>query len=189
MGLLVLCSRLLICGLFAKSCLTICDPMVTYPARLLCPWDSPDKNTGVGCHFLLQDILPSHGWNQSLLHCQVDSYGWAIREAGSRPPLNANVRDLAGKPTSGFDGLGPRKSLSGTFHNLLFHLYYLCNANKWVSFSESFRFDFWSLTDFYGNLICTTYLCEFWPVILSLFHPGPFKRILMGMKSGRVIKW
>ena len=24
------------------------------PKRLLCPWDSPDKNTGVGCHFLLQ---------------------------------------------------------------------------------------------------------------------------------------
>ena len=23
------------------------------PTRLLCPWDSPDKNTGVGCHFLL----------------------------------------------------------------------------------------------------------------------------------------
>ena len=24
------------------------------PIRLLCPWDSPGKNTGVGCHFLLQ---------------------------------------------------------------------------------------------------------------------------------------
>ena len=24
------------------------------PARLLCPWDSPGKNIGVGCHFLLQ---------------------------------------------------------------------------------------------------------------------------------------
>ena len=24
------------------------------PTRLLCPWDSPDKNTGVSCHFLLQ---------------------------------------------------------------------------------------------------------------------------------------
>ena len=24
------------------------------PARLLCPWNSPGKNTGVGCHFLLQ---------------------------------------------------------------------------------------------------------------------------------------
>ena len=26
----------------------------TVPARLPCPWDSPGKNTGVGCHFLLQ---------------------------------------------------------------------------------------------------------------------------------------
>ena len=25
-----------------------------YPARLLCPWDFPGKNTGAGCHFLLQ---------------------------------------------------------------------------------------------------------------------------------------
>ena len=32
-----------------QSCPTFCDPMV----RLLCPWDSPGKNTGVGCHFLL----------------------------------------------------------------------------------------------------------------------------------------
>ena len=24
------------------------------PTRLLCPWDSPGKNTGVGCHFILQ---------------------------------------------------------------------------------------------------------------------------------------
>ena len=29
------------------------------PSRLLCPWDSPGKNTGVGCHFLLQGISPS----------------------------------------------------------------------------------------------------------------------------------
>ena len=34
-----------------QSCLTLCDPIDT---RLLCPWDSPCKNTGVGCHFLLQ---------------------------------------------------------------------------------------------------------------------------------------
>ena len=27
--------------------------------RLLCPWDSPGKNTGVGCHFLLQGIFPT----------------------------------------------------------------------------------------------------------------------------------
>ena len=29
----------------------------TVPARLLCPWDSPDKITGVGCHTLLQGIF------------------------------------------------------------------------------------------------------------------------------------
>ena len=29
-------------------------PHRQHPTRLLCPWDSPGKNTGVGCHFLLQ---------------------------------------------------------------------------------------------------------------------------------------
>ena len=29
------------------------------PTRLLCPWDSPGKNTGVGCHFLLQSSKAS----------------------------------------------------------------------------------------------------------------------------------
>ena len=29
-------------------------PWMEEPGRLLCPWDSPGKNTGVGCHFLLQ---------------------------------------------------------------------------------------------------------------------------------------
>ena len=28
-----------------------------YPARLLCPWDFPGKNTGVGCLFILQGIF------------------------------------------------------------------------------------------------------------------------------------
>ena len=33
------------------------------PPRFLCPWDSPGKNTGVGCHSLLQGILPTQGSN------------------------------------------------------------------------------------------------------------------------------
>ena len=36
-----------------QSCLTLCDPIDGNPNRLPSPWDSPDKNTGVGCHFLL----------------------------------------------------------------------------------------------------------------------------------------
>ena len=38
-------------------CLILCDPRE--PAKLLCPWDSPGKNTGVGCHALLQGIFPT----------------------------------------------------------------------------------------------------------------------------------
>ena len=37
-----------------QSCLTLCDPIGQQPMRLLRPWDSPGKNTGVGCRFLLQ---------------------------------------------------------------------------------------------------------------------------------------
>ena len=45
----------------------------TIAARLLCPWDFPSKNTRVGCHFLLQRILPTQQSNPCLLHWQVDS--------------------------------------------------------------------------------------------------------------------
>ena len=37
-------------------------PCGLLPTRLLCPWDSPGKNTGVGCHALLQGIFPTQGW-------------------------------------------------------------------------------------------------------------------------------
>ena len=38
--------------------------------RLLCPWDSLGKNTGVGCHALFQGIFPTQGSNSHLLHCK-----------------------------------------------------------------------------------------------------------------------
>ena len=43
------------------------------PTWLLCPWDSPGKNTGVSCHFLLQGIFPTQGSNPGLFHWQMDS--------------------------------------------------------------------------------------------------------------------
>ena len=36
-----------------QSCATLCDPIDGSPLGSR-PWDSPGKNTGVGCHFLLQ---------------------------------------------------------------------------------------------------------------------------------------
>ena len=45
-------------------------PHGLYPARLLCPWDSPGKNTGVGSHSLLQGIFLTQELNPGLLHCR-----------------------------------------------------------------------------------------------------------------------
>ena len=42
--------------------------------RLFHPWDFPGKNTGMGCHFLLQEIFPTQGLNPGLLHLQVVSF-------------------------------------------------------------------------------------------------------------------
>ena len=53
------------------------QPHGLQPARLLCPWDSPGKNTGVGCHSLLQGILPTR------VSCIAGRFFtvWATREA------------------------------------------------------------------------------------------------------------
>ena len=38
--------------------------------RFPCPWDSPGKDTGVGCHALFQKVFLTPGSNQHLLHCR-----------------------------------------------------------------------------------------------------------------------
>ena len=70
-------------SLIDKSCPTLCDPMDTgEPARLLCLLDSPGKNTGVGCHFLLlQGVFWTQGSNLCLLHWQVILYHSVTWEA------------------------------------------------------------------------------------------------------------
>ena len=52
------------------------QPLGLQPPRLLCPWNSPGKKSGVCCHFLLQEIFLTHRLNLgllSLLHWQVGS--------------------------------------------------------------------------------------------------------------------
>ena len=46
---------------------TLCDPDDLEPDRLLCPWDSPGKNSGMCCHALLQGISPAQRSNPCLL--------------------------------------------------------------------------------------------------------------------------
>ena len=51
--------------LAAQSCPTLW-PCGLQPIRRLCPWDSPGKKTGVGCHALLQGIFPTQRQNPGL---------------------------------------------------------------------------------------------------------------------------
>ena len=59
-------STMLCCALAAQSCPTLWDPMNCS----LCPWNSPGKNTGVDCHFLLQRVFLTQELNPGLLHCR-----------------------------------------------------------------------------------------------------------------------
>ena len=50
------------------------NPWTVACTRLLRPWDSPGKSTGVGCHFLLQGIFLTQGSNLGLPHCRQMLY-------------------------------------------------------------------------------------------------------------------
>ena len=55
--------------LVSQACPTLCDPIDCSPQN------SPGKkNTGVGCHSLLQGIFPTQGSNPHLLHCRQILY-------------------------------------------------------------------------------------------------------------------
>ena len=53
------------CMLSLFSCVQLFETLWT--VACFCPWDSAGKNTGVGCHFLLQGIFPTQRSNPHLL--------------------------------------------------------------------------------------------------------------------------
>ena len=52
---------------FLQSCPTLCNPMDYSPSGSSVYEDSPGKNTGMGCHALLQGIFLTQGSNPHLL--------------------------------------------------------------------------------------------------------------------------
>ena len=50
-----------------QSYLTLCDPKECSLPDSSIQWDSPEKNTGVGCHAILQGIFSTQGWNLRLM--------------------------------------------------------------------------------------------------------------------------
>ena len=71
------CTPVLCCAvlwLVAQSCLTFCNPKDCNPPGPFVHGGSPGKNTGVGCHALLQGIFPIQESNLGLLHCRQILY-------------------------------------------------------------------------------------------------------------------
>ena len=65
----------------SPSCVRFLRSHGLQPARLLCPWDSPGKNTGVGCCFFLQEIFLTQALNPGLLHCRQILYQLSYKES------------------------------------------------------------------------------------------------------------
>ena len=72
----------------AKSlqlCLTLCNPMGCSPPGSSVHGDSPGKNTGVGCHALLQGIFPTQGLNPGIRHYRQILYHLSLPGEDASP--------------------------------------------------------------------------------------------------------
>ena len=67
--------------LVGQSYPTLCDRMDCSPSGSSVYGDSPGKNTGVGCHPLLQGIFPTQGSNPGLPHCRWILYHLSHQES------------------------------------------------------------------------------------------------------------
>ena len=84
----------------------------TEGCRLLCPWDSPDKNTGMGCHFLFQDIFPNPGIKPVPPALQADYL----------PLSHLGSLFLFHTPTNGFENVSSHFNSFAAFSGFFFFL-------------------------------------------------------------------
>ena len=77
--------------LLTQSCPTLCNLIGCKPTRPFCPWDSPVKNTGVGCHALLQGIFPTQGSNPGLPHGRQILYQLSYQGSPQNLPASGKL--------------------------------------------------------------------------------------------------
>ena len=83
-----LCVSGAVLCLVTQSCPTLCSPMDYSPPDCSVHGDSPGKNTGVGCHTLLQGIFPTERSNPGLPHCWHNLYH--LSHQGTEPPRSVH---------------------------------------------------------------------------------------------------
>ena len=118
-----------VCSL-AQSCPTLLQPHGLQSARLLCPWDSPGKNTGVGYHFLFQGIFPTQVSNPGFLHCRCTLYHLSHLEKGAAA---AAAKSLQSCPTlcDPIDGSPPGSPVCGILQARTLEWVAISFSNAW----------------------------------------------------------
>ena len=81
-----------------------------------CPWNSPDKNTGVGCHSFLQEIFLTQGSIPGLPHCRQVLYRLSHLGSPETGTLSLPSRVRVNPPSRGC--CGPRSSQDPLFPSI-----------------------------------------------------------------------
>ena len=135
---------ILVCVLSCFSRVRLFAALWTVARRLLCPWDSPGKNAGVGCCALLQGSFPTQGSNLHLLHLlhwQAGSLslGFSCGSAGKEYTHNAGdlglISELGIYPG---EGKGYPLQYSGLENSMDSRVYGVAKGwHDWVTFTSS----------------------------------------------------
>ena len=80
-------DRVCVCS-GAQSCQTLCDTMNCSPPGSFVHGNSPGKNTGVGCHTLLQGIFSTQRLNTGLPHCRWIIYHLSHQRSARYPQVS-----------------------------------------------------------------------------------------------------
>ena len=108
-------------------------PYRLQPTKLLCPWYSPGKNTGVGSYSLLQGIFPDQTCLLHLLHCRRIIYHWATGEAQVLSAAAAAAKSLQSCPTmcDPIDGSQPGFPVPGNLQARTLEWVAISFSNAW----------------------------------------------------------
>ena len=151
----------IVLNLVAQSCPTLCDPMDCSLPGSFVHEDSLGKNSGVGCHALLQGTFPTQGSNPGLLHCRKILYH--LRDHQPSPQMDKD--ELIYQHTS----LNPREKEDLSSHLITQNSYFdkrvtriQMSAFYWPPPREAPSFHlqdgwWWELRN-NGNVLCATEL-------------------------------
>ena len=106
--------------LVTQSHMTVCDAMGCSPPGSSVHGDSPSKNTGVGCHALLQGILLTQGSNPGLPYCRQTLY-W-LSHLGS-PMYVGSYTSIITLSVNGLNAPSKRHRLAGWIKKNKTHIY------------------------------------------------------------------